>query len=97
MEDSVLKISNLSKSYGSLKAVDNLSLEVNKGQVFGILGPNGSGKTTTLAILLDVVHADAGTFQWFGEAIDARQRQASAPFWRSPFFIPTSVGWTTCS
>jgi ABC-2 type transport system ATP-binding protein len=63
----VLSINGISKSYGSLKALKNVSFEVPAGSVFGILGPNGSGKTTMLSILLDILKADAGSFAWFGE------------------------------
>lgn len=62
----VLSINNISKRYGHIQAVNNLSLKVEKGNVYGILGPNGSGKTTTLGIILDVVKADKGTYTWFG-------------------------------
>ncbi|MCF8309512.1 MAG: ABC transporter ATP-binding protein [Bacteroidales bacterium] len=92
MEIPVLKIADLSKSYGALKAVDNLSIEVQKGQVFGILGPNGSGKTTTLAILLDVVHADKGKFEWFGQEVDAQQRQKIGAILEEPIFYPYLSG-----
>ena len=64
----ILSLTGLSKRYGSIQAVNNLSIEVQKGQVFGILGPNGSGKTTTLGMLLGVINPDAGHFQWFGES-----------------------------
>lgn len=60
----MLKISNLSKQYGKIKALDNVSFSVEKGNIYGILGPNGSGKTTTLAILLGIVFPDSGTFVW---------------------------------
>jgi ABC-2 type transport system ATP-binding protein len=46
--ETVLSISNLTKHFGRIKAVNNLNLTVQRGQVFGMLGPNGSGKTTTL-------------------------------------------------
>ncbi|MBA3829801.1 MAG: ABC transporter ATP-binding protein [Taibaiella sp.] len=62
---SVLSISNISKSYGSIKALQNVSFEVPEGSVFGILGPNGSGKTTLLGTALDVLKADSGTYSWF--------------------------------
>ena len=65
--DTVLLINDLSKHYGRIKAVDHLSFEVKKGNVFGILGPNGSGKTTTLGMLLDVINPTEGSFQWFGQ------------------------------
>jgi ABC-2 type transport system ATP-binding protein len=61
----VLRIENLSKNYGSLKALDNLNLSVNNGEIMGILGPNGSGKTTTLGIILGILKADSGNFTWF--------------------------------
>jgi ABC-type multidrug transport system ATPase subunit len=64
----VLSINHISKSYGKIKALDDLSLIVPEGSVFGILGPNGSGKTTTLSIILDVLQADQGVYNWFGEA-----------------------------
>ena len=63
----VLSINSISKSYGSIKALKNVSFEVPEGSVFGILGPNGSGKTTMLSILLDILKADSGTFAWFGQ------------------------------
>jgi ABC-2 type transport system ATP-binding protein len=56
-----LVIEGLSKSFGTVKAVDRLSFSVQPGQVTGFLGPNGAGKTTTLRILLGLVTADAGT------------------------------------
>ncbi|HRE38782.1 MAG TPA: ABC transporter ATP-binding protein [Chitinophagaceae bacterium] len=63
----VLSINNLSKSYGSVKALNGVSFDVPQGSVFGILGPNGSGKTTLLGIVMDVLRANSGGFQWFGQ------------------------------
>jgi len=64
--EKILELRQLTKHYGSIRAVNNLSLEVEKGQVFGILGPNGSGKTTTLSIIMGVILPQAGSFSWFG-------------------------------
>lgn len=64
----ILELHQLTKHYGRIKAVNNLSLEVEKGQVYGILGPNGSGKTTTLSVILGVIIPQSGTFSWFGNS-----------------------------
>lgn len=61
----VLKINNLTKRYGKITALNGLNLEIEAGHVYGILGPNGSGKTTTLGIILGVLSQDEGTFEWF--------------------------------
>ena len=88
MKEPVLSISGLSKHYGSIKAVDDLSLEINRGEVFGLLGPNGSGKTTTLGIILDVIRPNKGSFHWFGQipVKDARKRIGS--ILEVPVFYP---------
>lgn len=65
--ETVLSIQNLTKNFGKLCAVNQLNLEVKRGQVFGMLGPNGSGKTTTLGMLMGVTNPTAGNFTWFGE------------------------------
>lgn len=57
----MLRIDNLSKSFGGLKALDALSLSTEPGQVLGLIGPNGSGKTTTINLLTGVYHATSGT------------------------------------
>ncbi len=62
---SILHIEQLSKSYGRIQALNQLSLTVEKGEIWGILGPNGSGKTTTLGIITGILHADSGYYQWF--------------------------------
>lgn len=58
--DKIIEIEGLCKSYGLLQAVDNLSLSVNKGEVYGLLGANGAGKTTTIECLLGTKRADRG-------------------------------------
>ena len=52
MGETVVKIDNLVKNYKELRALDHLSLTIEKGEIFGLLGPNGSGKTTTISCLL---------------------------------------------
>ncbi|MCF6214174.1 MAG: ATP-binding cassette domain-containing protein [Flavobacteriaceae bacterium] len=71
--ETILSIKNLSKNYGRIKAVDNLSFEIKKGFVYGILGPNGSGKSTTLGIILNVVNANSGDFSWFNGTLNTHQ------------------------
>jgi ABC-2 type transport system ATP-binding protein len=66
LESSILSIKNLHKRYGKIHAVNNVSLEIKKGNVYGILGPNGSGKSTTLGIVLNVVNKTSGEYSWFG-------------------------------
>ncbi len=72
---SILSIQNISKKYGFIQALKDVSFDVPEGSVYGILGPNGSGKTTLLGILLDVLIASAGSYQWFGgiHSEDARK------------------------
>jgi len=86
--NNILKISNLTKNYGKLKAVNDLSLEVNEGNVYGILGPNGSGKTTTLGMVLDVVKPSSGGYAWFGKAPVNDSRKKIGAILESPAFYP---------
>jgi ABC-2 type transport system ATP-binding protein len=60
MSDVVLCVDDLTKSYGTLKAVDNLNLEVYKGEIFGFLGPNGAGKTTSINMMCGLLQPDSG-------------------------------------
>ena len=71
----ILQVSNLTKKYGRITAVKDLSLTVNKGNIYGILGPNGSGKTTTLGVVTGIIHANEGEYSWFESSVsndDAR-------------------------
>lgn len=86
--DIILNIRNLSKRYGPVQAVDSLSLEVPKGSVFGILGPNGSGKTTTLGMLLGVTKPDSGDFSWFGKPLSFETKQKLGAILETPNFYP---------
>ncbi len=66
----MLEIKNVSKSYGTLKAVDNLSFKVEDGEIFGLLGENGAGKTTTFRMIMGLLTADAGEVLLDGKAIN---------------------------
>jgi ABC-2 type transport system ATP-binding protein len=66
--DIILRTSSLSKNYGTIKAVKKLDLEIRAGQVYGILGPNGSGKTTTLGMILGIINPSSGNYSWFNQA-----------------------------
>jgi ABC-2 type transport system ATP-binding protein len=84
----ILSIQGLSKSYKSVKAVQNLSLRISEGQAYGILGPNGSGKTTTLSIVTGILRQDGGSFSWFGETPEASQRKSIGSLIETPHFYP---------
>ena len=84
----VLEIKNLSKKYGNFIAVDNLSLKINSGEVFGILGPNGSGKTTTLGMLLGVINETSGSYAWFGQPDFENCRKQIGSILEHPIFYP---------
>lgn len=86
--DTVLSIQQLSKRYGRIQAVRQLSLQVGKGQIFGLLGPNGSGKTTTLGMLLDLVRPDEGSFEWFGKKPVKESRKRIGAVIETPNFFP---------
>ena len=63
----MIKIENLVKRYGDLLALDHLNLQIKEGEIFGLLGPNGSGKTTALNCLLALLKYDKGTIEVFGK------------------------------
>ena len=86
--NTILNINGISRSYGKVKALNNLSLQINQGEVYGILGPNGSGKTTTLGIILEVLNADSGSFEWYGKAPDKNSRKKIGSLLETPNFYP---------
>jgi len=90
--ETVLSISNLTKKFGRLTAVNNLNLEVKRGQVFGMLGPNGSGKTTTLGMLMSVINPTAGSYSWFGEPPTHHVRKKIGAVLEHPIFYPYLSG-----
>ena len=88
MPEPILQTFNLTKHYGRVKAVQDLNLTINEGEIFGLLGPNGSGKTTTLGMVLGVVNATSGTFLWYGKAPDYKVRQQIGAILEHPIFFP---------
>ncbi len=83
---SVLKINKLTKKFGRITAVNELDLTIEKGQVYGILGPNGSGKTTTLGMILEVVAPSSGDFEWFDGVNNVEARQKIGSILETPCF-----------
>jgi ABC-2 type transport system ATP-binding protein len=67
--DTAIHVEGISKSYGSFRAVDNLNFGVRRGEVFAMLGPNGSGKTTTMRMILDILKPDTGKITVLGGAL----------------------------
>jgi ABC-type multidrug transport system ATPase subunit len=84
----VLELNNISKRYGSIQAVDRLSLKIAQGSIYGILGPNGSGKTTTLGIALDVIKQSSGSYTWFGQTASRETKQRIGALLETPNFYP---------
>jgi ABC-type multidrug transport system ATPase subunit len=90
--ETVLSIKNLTKNFGRLCAVKNLNLEVKAGDVFGMLGPNGSGKTTTLGMLMGVINPTSGEFSWFGQPPTHLTRKKIGAVLEHPIFYPYLSG-----
>jgi ABC-2 type transport system ATP-binding protein len=72
----MIRLSNLSKRYGSFTAVDGINLEVPAGELFGFLGPNGAGKTTTLRMIAGILKPTGGTVEIGGIDLESRPREA---------------------
>ena len=91
--DMVIQTDGLTKRFGKITAVDDLSMEVRRGHVYGLLGPNGSGKTTTMGMLLGVLRPTAGSFRLFGSAARHEEslRRVGAII-ESPAFYPYMSG-----
>ena len=69
-----IEVSNISKSYGAQKALDNISFSVKKGEIVGFLGPNGAGKSTLMKILTTYINADEGTAIVNGNDVNIQQK-----------------------
>ncbi|MBK9984883.1 MAG: ABC transporter ATP-binding protein [Saprospiraceae bacterium] len=89
MSDIILQTNQLSKRFSKrILAVDALDLTISRNQIFGILGPNGSGKTTTLGMVLGVVSITNGTYSWFEKGDDFSLRKRIGAILEQPNFYP---------
>lgn len=77
--ENILEVSHLSKSIGKNKIINDLSFEVKPGEIFGFLGPNGSGKTTTIRMIVDLISMDQGSIKILGHDITKDREKALAP------------------
>lgn len=84
----ILTVSGLTKSFGPIRAVNSISFTIGTGQVVGLLGPNGSGKTTTLALLLGIKLPDSGLYQWFDGDTSKPPNQRIGSLLEVPYFYP---------
>ncbi len=89
MQPPIIELEGLSKYYGSLKAVDDLTLRIAPGEIYGLLGPNGAGKTTTILMMLGLTEPTSGTATVCG--IDATTRPIEVK--RKVGYMPDSVGF----
>ena len=83
---SILTVDNLHKNYGYITALKGVSFEVPKGSVFGILGPNGSGKTTMLGIIMDILKPTSGSVRLFDQVPNEEIRKKVGTFLETPNF-----------
>ena len=72
--EKALAVQAISKSYATVQAVDDLSFEVEQGEIFGMLGPNGAGKTTSIRMILDIIKPDGGQIQVLGGPMDEAKK-----------------------
>ncbi len=67
----IIEVSQVNKSFQNVKVVNDVSFEINQGEIMGLVGPNGAGKTTTIRMLMDIIKPDTGIIKLFGEPINA--------------------------
>ena len=84
----MLSVSHLRKTFDRVVAVDDISLEVQRGEMYGLLGPNGAGKTTTIRTILDIIKPDSGTISFDGEPF-------SRDLWNNIGYLPEERGETS--
>jgi ABC-2 type transport system ATP-binding protein len=86
--NNILETRHLTKHYGKVTAINDLNLQIRQGQVFGILGPNGSGKTTTLSIATGLLQPNSGNHFWFGETPTPASLKRVGALIEVPHFYP---------
>jgi ABC-2 type transport system ATP-binding protein len=94
--DVVVRTEHLTKHYGKLVAVDDLNLEVHRGEVFGFLGPNGAGKSTTMCMILGLIAPTSGNIEIFGVNVKSNLADILGKIgavMESPGFYPYLSGW----
>ncbi|RZT35544.1 ABC transporter ATP-binding protein [Cupriavidus agavae] len=97
MSDAMIEVRNLTMRFGGLTALDNLQLDIHRGEVLGLLGPNGSGKTTFFNVLTGLYKASAGTILYDGEEVIGKTPQdiyrsgVARTFQRSRLSLPLTV------
>jgi len=94
--DVVVRTEHLTKHYGKLVAVDDLNLEVHRGEVFGFLGPNGAGKSTTMSMMLGLIAPTSGNIEIFGLSVKSNLADILGRIgavMESPGFYPYLSGW----
>jgi ABC-type multidrug transport system ATPase subunit len=84
----VLEVTDLVKNFKKVQAVKSINMNLRKGEVLGLLGPNGSGKTTTLAMLLGILHPTKGSFSWFNNGTKDENRKRIGSLLETPNFYP---------
>lgn len=90
--ETILSTTALKKQYGPIQAVNGLDLKIERGAVYGILGPNGSGKTTTLGMLLGITHPTSGAYSWFNNGTHDYNRKRIGALLEQPNFYPYLSG-----
>lgn len=83
-----LTVRNVSKTFGTNKAVDNLSFEIAEPGIFGLLGTNGAGKTTTIRMILGIMSKDEGEILWDGKEVSRKTVSYTGIYRKNAAYIP---------
>lgn len=83
MSNYIIETKHLTKQYGTQKSVADLSIHVEKGRIYGLLGRNGAGKTTTMKMLLGLTRPTSGEVKIWGETFAGERKEIASPHWQS--------------